>query len=159
MLLAAIAGVTARSQDATGAIAFANGCWFANGAFVAGTHHVVDGRFTDAVPAAIARRIDLGGRFVVAPLGEAHNHNTSKAQLAEYFSQGIFYIKNPNSFAEDRGRAAGLINTPSTPDVVFAGGGLTSRGGHQIGIVVPNLQTSLGQISALVRRARAAPFV
>ena len=135
LVIAAIAGANARTQDTTGAIAFVNGHWFANGAFVAGTRFVAGGRFIDAAPAAISRTIDLGGRFVVPPFGEAHNHNTSKAQLAEYFSQGIFYVKNPNSFPEDRARAAGLINTPSTPDVVFAGGGLTSPGGHPSSII------------------------
>ena len=135
VLVATIAGVNARTRDATGVIAFANGYWFANGAFVAGTRYVVGGRFVDAVPAAMTRTIDLGGRFVVPPFGEAHNHNTSKAQLAKYFSQGIFYVKNPNSFPGDRARAGGLINTPSTPDVVFAGGGLTSPGGHPSSII------------------------
>ena len=130
VLVATIAGVNARTRDATGVIAFANGYWFAS-AFVAGTRYVVGGRFVDAVPAAMTRTIDLGGRFVVPPFGEAHNHNTSKAQLAKYFSQGIFYVKNPNSLPGDRATAAGLINTPSTPDVVFAGGGLTSPGGRR----------------------------
>jgi imidazolonepropionase-like amidohydrolase len=134
-VLAAIAGAQARTQDTGGAIASANGYWFENGAFVAGTRYVVDGRFIDAAPAGISRTIDLGGRFVVPPFGEAHNHNTSKARLERYFSQGIFYVKNPNSFPDDRARAGGLINTPSTPDVVFAGGGLTSPGGHPISII------------------------
>lgn len=133
--MAAIAGANARIQNATGAIAFANGFWFANGAFVAGTRYVAGGRFVDAAPAAISRTIDLAGRFVVPAFGEAHNHNTGTAQLAKYFSQGIFYVKNPNSFPGDRAKAASLINTPSTPDVVFAGGGLTSLGGHPSTII------------------------
>jgi hypothetical protein len=132
--IAAMAGAT-RIQNATGIIAFANGYWFANGAFVAGTRYIRGGQFIDAAPSAISRTIDLGGRFVVPPFGEAHNHNTSNAQLAKYFSQGIFYVKNPNSFPGDRARAAGHINTPSTPDVVFAGGGLTSPGGHPSSII------------------------
>jgi len=132
----AAAARDAANQDVDGVIAFTNGHWFEDGAFIAGTRHVRGGRFVDAPPAAaVSSTIDLGGRFAVPPFGEAHNHNTSQAQLEKYFAQGIFYIKNPNSFPGDRARAAGLVNTPSTPDVVFAGGGLTSPGGHPISIV------------------------
>lgn len=115
--------------------AFVNGRWFVNGKFTApGTRYVQDGTFV-ARPGSVDRAVDLGRRFIVPPFGEAHNHNTSAKQLATYFEQGIFYVKNPNSFPGDRARAAGLIDTPATPDVVFANGGLTSPGGHPISLI------------------------
>lgn len=114
---------------------FVNGRWFNGESFVYGPRFVVDGRFTITRPAEIERTVDLEGRYVVPPFGEAHNHNTSPEQLLRYFAQGIFYVKNPNSLPRERTEAAGHINSPTTADVVFANGGLTGPGGHPISIV------------------------
>ena len=132
--VATAATLTAAPSRRPETTAFANGRWFVNGEFVRGTRYVKDGHFVDGRPPAIDQTIDLHDRFVVPPFGEAHNHNTTAAQLTRYFDQGIFYVKNPDNFPADRA-AAGRINTPSTVDVRYANGGLTSPGGHPISII------------------------
>ena len=133
---ATLSALQAQPAPETEVVAFVNARWFVGERFVDGPHYVSAGRFVDRPPRrAVTRTVDLKGRFVVPPFAEAHNHNTSPAQLARYFDQGIFYVKNPNSFPGDRTRAAGLVNTPSSPDVVFANGGLTSPGGHPVTII------------------------
>jgi Amidohydrolase family len=132
-LLITIVTLTASSGRRPAVTAFTDGWWFVNGEFVRGTRYVSDGRFVDVL-AEVDRTIDLGGAFAVPPFGEAHNHNTTPAQLTRYFDEGIFYVKNPDNVPKDRA-AVGLINTPSTVDVVYANGGLTSPGGHPISII------------------------
>lgn len=54
--------------------------------------YVVDGRFTANRPARVDSTIDLSGRFIVAPYGEAHNHNIEDAPpatIAKYLNAGI----------------------------------------------------------------------
>jgi predicted amidohydrolase YtcJ len=95
------------------------------------------------------RVINLDGRFVVPPFGEAHNHNLvwngeeDFARLRRmYLGDGIFYVKNPNptNLRVARAGLQGRINIPSGLDVVFSSGGLSSTGGHPAEIVRRNIQ-------------------
>jgi hypothetical protein len=83
--------------------------------------------------------IDLSGKYVVPPFGEAHNHNVEQssrldAVIHAYLKAGIFYVKNPNSLPTATTALAGKINTPRGLDVAFSGGGLTASGGHPIAL-------------------------
>lgn len=123
-------------------LAFVNGRWFDGQRFVARTMYVEGQTFARRAPRRIDRSIDLGGRYVVPPYGEAHNHNVADsdsvvALIAKYLGDGIFYVKNPNSLPRVTTTLAGKINTPSSIDVTFAMGGLTSSDGHPIDIVTP----------------------
>jgi hypothetical protein len=86
--------------------------------------------------------IDLSGRFIVSPFGEAHNHNIEGAPPAtvkRYLDAGIFYVKDPESFGEARANAVGVLNIPTSVDAIFAGGGFTSPDGHPSGLVRRNI--------------------
>lgn len=123
---------------------FSNGNWFDGRTFVARNFYSVAGVLTDRKPPRVDRMIDLAGKFIVPPFGEAHNHNLDWsdderwAQLRRrYLEGGIFYVKNPNSLPRSKTSLAGKINIPNSLDGTFSNGGLTATGGHPIEIVTP----------------------
>lgn len=119
---------------------FDNGQWFDGQKFVMKKVYTVDGMLTSKRPDRVASVIDLSGKYVIPPFGEAHNHNVAQssridALIRAYLEAGIFYVKNPNSLPRATTPLVGKINTPQSIDVVFSGGGLTGSGGHPIGLV------------------------
>jgi Amidohydrolase family len=123
---------------------FINGNWFDGQKFVVRRFYSAGGILTTRKPAHVDRVIDLAGKYVVPPFGEAHNHNldwSSEEQFARlkrmYLEGGIFYIKNPNSLPRSKQKLAGKINIPTSVDGIFSNGGLTPAGGHPIEIAIP----------------------
>ncbi|HKQ52545.1 MAG TPA: amidohydrolase family protein [Pyrinomonadaceae bacterium] len=137
--------LTARGQVAAGKnYEFANGNWFDGRGFVRQKFYTAGGRLTTRRPARVDSVFDLAGKYVVPPFGEAHNHNVAQssrldALIRMYLEAGIFYVKNPNSLPRATTPLVGKINTPQSIDVVFSRGGLTSSGGHPVGLVERNL--------------------
>jgi imidazolonepropionase-like amidohydrolase len=127
-----------RSNPAAPTTAYTNGRWYyptAKGAlFVADDRYSIAGVFTARRPARVDTVIDLGGRYVIPPFGESHNHSVEGSWTVrianKYLRQGIFYYKNPNNVAQVATRAADYFNRPDALDVAFAHGGLTSAGSH-----------------------------
>ena len=58
---------------------FAHGQWFDGRKFVMKKFYVVGGKLTSRKPARVDSVIDLSGKYVVPPFGEAHNHNVESA--------------------------------------------------------------------------------
>ena len=126
--------LTAASALAHGNLKFINGQWFNGSSFEKKTMYAVDNVFRDAFDGE-ATVIDLAGKFVVPPFGDAHNHAFADGanvdeQLARYLRAGVFYVKNPNNSVSLTAPARARMNTPQTVDVIYANGGLTRTGGH-----------------------------
>ena len=126
---------------------FVNGQWFDGQKFRRQKFYSVNGVLTAKKPPGMASVIDLTGKYVIPPFGEAHNHNvewnneeTFARTKRMYLEAGIFYIKNPNNLPRARTPLLGKINIPTSIDVVFANGGLTASGGHPLGVVRRNLE-------------------
>ncbi len=126
---------------------FVNGRWFDGQKFAAKTFYSVDAILTSKKPSIVDSVIDLSGKYVIPPFGEAHNHNvewngdeTFARTKHMYLEAGIFYVKNPNNLPRARTPFFGKINMPTSIDVVFANGGLTASGGHPFGIVRRNIE-------------------
>jgi len=124
---------------------FANGRRFDGKKFVQGTFYVINSTLTFRKPDHVDRTIDLTGKYVIPPFGEAHNHNLVWSDEAgfsrlknKYLADGIFYVKNPTNLPRTRAPLVGRINIPSSVDAVFSNGGLTASGGHPVEIVNPN---------------------
>ena len=122
-----------------------DGRWLGADGFRAGTRWVVGGRITMRRPARVDSVIDLGGRWVVPPFGEAHNHNVeystptrTDSLVRRYLRDGVFYVKNPGNLPRGRESLAGRVNVPNGVDVVFANGLLTATGGHPTGLYLRN---------------------
>jgi hypothetical protein len=132
-------------------IQWSNGYWFNGNNFQQKTFYSVNGLFTEKAPFHIDSTIDLGGRYVIPPYGEAHNHSPETADdinvfIERYLSDGVFYIKNPNSIPALTNKIKHRINTPSSPDVVYANGGITGSGGHPVTLYL-HLQKTKYRIS------------
>ena len=123
---------------------FVNGKWFDGTKFAPASFYTVDGKLTSKKPGRIDSVIDLSGKFIVPPYGEAHNHNIDgfkkvEDRILQYLNDGIFYVKNPNSIPRYTARMSGIINTPLSIDVIFSNGGLTASGGHPLELVRRNI--------------------
>jgi imidazolonepropionase-like amidohydrolase len=118
--------------------AFINGQWFDGEGFRSRTVYSVDGVLSSEKPDRVDSTIDLTGKYVVPPFGEAHNHNVEGSRFdgasRSYLESGIFYIKNPNSLPRTTAELLDKVNKPRSIDVVFAMGGLTASGGHPTGL-------------------------
>ena len=128
--------------------AFIDGQWFDGQTFRPKTLYSVDGILTSTKPARTDSVIDLSGKFIVPPFGEAHNHNIDgfknvDDRIRTYLADGVFYIKNPNSIPRYTARLAGKINIPLSVDVIFSNGGLTASGGHPLELVQRNLRLGI----------------
>lgn len=126
---------------------FVNGQWFDGQKFRSQTFYSVNGVLTTRKPSGTASVIELTGKYVIPPFGEAHNHNvewnneeTFARTKRMYLEAGIFYVKNPNNLPRARTPLLGKINIQTSIDVVFANGGLTASGGHPLGVVRRNLE-------------------
>jgi imidazolonepropionase-like amidohydrolase len=124
----------AATAQAHGNLKLVNGRWWDGARFVEKTMFSVDDVFRERYDGE-ARTIDLAGRYVLPPFGDAHNHVLSDGmnadeQVALYLRSGIFYVKNPNNSVPLTVPIRARMNTPETVDVLYANGGLTRRGGH-----------------------------
>src|SRR6185436_16061068 len=122
-----------------------DGQWLGADGFRAGTRFVVDGHLTQRRPSRVDSVIDLAGRWVVPPFGEAHNHNIdystpsrTDSLIRRYLRDGVFYVKNPGNLPRGRDSLVGRINVPRGVDAVFANGLLTATGGHPTGLYLRN---------------------
>jgi hypothetical protein len=120
-------------------IHFINGQWYNGSGFFPGDFYAVNGLLTKKEPLYTDTVINLHNQFVIPPFGEAHNHSPDteidfEVYRERYLSDGIFYIKNPNSIPFTTQKIEQRINKPGSVDVVFANGGLTGTGGHPSGL-------------------------
>ncbi len=74
---------------------------------------------------------------MVPPYGDAHEHNfdglaQTKSVARQHLLDGIFYAQGMTDTTDGAAAviAAGLVDTPQTPDVTYAHGGLTGVNGH-----------------------------
>lgn len=134
MLMALAPSVRAQTTEWT------NGRWFDGKNFVERSVYSVDGMLTHRRPAQVDKTVDLAGKFVVPAFGDAHHHGIDseeglEAKIAQFLKAGIFYVKNPNVIPDLLGDGLRRrINLPSSIDVAFSNGGLTSTGGHPVAL-------------------------
>ncbi|HEX8566737.1 MAG TPA: amidohydrolase family protein [Pyrinomonadaceae bacterium] len=122
-----------------------NGQWFDGQNFRNKRFYSAGGVLTSKKPVRVDSVVDLTGKYVIPPFGEAHNHNVENRERIDelarkYLQDGIFYVKNPNNLPNARTSLLGKINIPTSIDAVFANGGLTASGGHPLGVVKRNLE-------------------
>ena len=125
---------------------FINGQWFNGTAFNTTDFYSVNGILTKVKPARVDTVVDLKMQYIIPPFGEAHNHSPDTEMEFDvfnerYLSDGIFYIKNPNSIPFTTKKLEGKINKPGSVDVIFANAGLTGSGGHPTGLYAYLLTT------------------
>jgi hypothetical protein len=144
------AGQTTRRAGTSPTYAFVNGNWFDGKTFKKRTFFSVDGVLISGRPGHIDSTIDLTGRFIVPPFGEAHNHNVEWygedrfVRLRDkYLKDGIYYVKNPCNVPRLVAPLRDRINIPGSIDVVFANGGITAPGGHPVEMAKRNIERKI----------------
>ena len=83
-----------------------------------------------APPGAQITEIDATGRYIVPALGSAHEHaiNPNSDNDWAYFGDGVYYLWNANSIVVPGW--SDYYESPGTPEVATALGGITEPGGH-----------------------------
>jgi len=123
------------AQNAVKAYEFRNGQWYDGKGFVTATWYTNNGLLSKKAPSKIDSVIDLQGKWVIPPMGDAHcssiSENPSAANtLNLYMGEGIFYLQMLGNTKEGRAATAPLMNKPTAPDAVFANGVITCTLGH-----------------------------
>lgn len=116
---------------------FTNAYWYSvqddQISFQRGDRYSVGGVFTSDMPASFTS-IDLSGRYIIPPFGEAHNHSVdglgTEKTAVKYLDEGVFYYKNPNSIYSFTQPLLSHWQRVDTLDVSFSYGGLSKDEGH-----------------------------
>jgi len=116
---------------------FINGQWFDGKGFRRRTYYSVNGLLTQKKPRVVDQVIDLSGGYVVPPFADAHCHNfqvpRNVAQQVEmYLRAGVFYAKVQGEARRAALQLADRVNRPTSVDVAYAHGLLTSSYGHGV---------------------------
>ncbi|MDO8365269.1 MAG: hypothetical protein Q7T20_00640 [Saprospiraceae bacterium] len=114
---------------------FRNGQWYDGKGFVTATWYTTNGLLSKKAPAKVDSVINLEGRWVIPPMGDAHcssiTENPSAAStLNLYMGEGVFYLQMLGNSQEGREATVSLMNKPTAPDAVFANGVITCTLGY-----------------------------
>jgi len=126
---------------------YRNAVWWDGNSEWSGSLYVRNGIFVDPAGATPHAVIDLEGAIVTAPFGEGHNHNIVESIFqrsnAEYLRNGVFYVKVPITYPPAIENIREELNRDDTVDVIFSMGGVTSPGGHPVGLFVNTLSKTI----------------
>ena len=118
-----------------GSIAYING-WVYNGReFEKRDFAVLDGLLHFDSGNKAKEVIDLNGKYVIPPFGDAHTHNFDDPAVFDsiyqaYVDEGTFYVQVLTNHQSRYLRVKDSLNRTGKIDAAFAHGGLTSTGGH-----------------------------
>lgn len=123
------------AQNGTPNYEFRNGSWFNGNNFIPTTWYSVGGILSKKAPAKIDSVIDLDGRWVIPPLGDAFcssvaDNPSASQQLGFYMEEGIFYLQILGNTQEGRHIVEPQMGKTTTPDGVFANGAVTCTLGY-----------------------------
>lgn len=116
---------------------FINGNWLDGKTFKRKIFYSVGGFFTRKRPKQIDETIDLKNGFVVPPFADSHCHHFDGAynvgqQIAMYLKDGVFYAKVQTDVRSGALQVADKVNRPTSVDVSYSHGALTSTAGHGV---------------------------
>ena len=109
--------------------------WFDGTRFREGARWIRGDCFVPRPVTPVDSIVDLGGQWVIPPYGDAHTHSPDGPYGFEpirdlYLRLGVFYVQTLANHRSGREALAGRVGTPSSIDVAFADGAVTSSGGH-----------------------------
>lgn len=138
----------AAKKDSRLVYQFTNGHWYDGVKFRNSSFYSVDGIFYEKKPrSSVSREIDLKGRYVIPPLGEAHNHNLGGGDISDtialmktinnYIDNGIMYVKIPGNDASNKDAIKEILRKDSIPlEVAFADEIITAKDGHPLAMIL-----------------------
>jgi hypothetical protein len=115
--------------------AFKNASWYNGTDFTPATWYVVNGVFSKKAPSKVDSVIDLMGRWVIPPSGDAYSscladNPSSALYLDLYRKEGAFYVQVLSNTQEGRIAVAPLLNKAGALQAAFANGGITCTTGY-----------------------------
>ena len=124
-----------RAADSARSYEFVGGRWFDGRTFRREKFYAVGGRLTKKRPGRVDETIDLASNYVISPFADAHTHNLDGTfnldkMTRAYLDEGTFYVQVLTNYASGAKQARPFLNRPSSLDVLYANGGLTSTLGH-----------------------------
>ncbi len=136
------------------------GRWFDGTGYRPARWYVVDGRFTAQRPAHVDAVINLGDRYILPPLAEAHNHNMQNSWGAatfagDYMRRGIFYSAQLAANSEEIQPFRGLMGGPAMPDVLFAEVTISASDGHPLALALDGARAAGMTMTAADLRDKA----
>ncbi len=116
---------------------FINGQWFDGKGFRRQILYSANGVLTRKKPPKVDEVVELGNGYVVPPFADAHCHHFDSArnvaqQVEMYLRDGVFYAKVQTDVRSGALQVAGKVNRPTSVDVSYAHGALTSSYGHGV---------------------------
>ena len=134
-LLLSLISFALGAQTAPRTYELKNGNWYNGKDFTPGNWYVVNGLLSKKAPAKVDSVVDLLGRYVTPPMGDAFcssvADNPSAANTTKmYAGEGTFYLQVLSNTQEGRSAVQPLLNKPGAPDAVFANGGITCTLGY-----------------------------
>lgn len=127
--------VIALAQTSSKTYQFINGNWYDGKSFKKRDFYSINGILTNKKPSKIDETIDLKNQFIIPPFADAHTHNLDgtfnlEKMINDYLSEGTFYVQVLCNYATGAKQAKLFLNKPTSLDVLYANGGLTSTLGH-----------------------------
>ncbi len=115
--------------------AYTNGQWYDGVGFTNATWYVSNGLLSKKAPAQIDSTIDLDGRWVIPPSGDAHclsmSENPSpEIQAKSYITDGTFYLQVLGNTQEGRSQLDKFSGKATAPDMQFSNGAITCTLGY-----------------------------
>lgn len=115
-------------------ISYENGNWWTGDGFEVGTRTVSAGTFVEASPAEVDSVVDLEGRWLVPPFGDAHTHNLDgdTTTAPRYLREGVFYVQVLTNTVSGAARVREAFAGPASIDIAYANAGISSEFGHPL---------------------------
>jgi hypothetical protein len=109
--------------------------WFDGRAFARSSRWMQAGRFVSRPAVRADSVVDLTGKWMIPPFGDAHTHSPDGAFGFEgirdmYLGVGVFYVQALTNSRTGRRDISARVNTPTSIDVAFADWAVTGTGGH-----------------------------
>ncbi len=123
------------AQSPSPVVELRGGQWFEGRRFVSGSRWMRGDRFIARPGVPADSIVDLRGRWMVPPFGDAHTHSPDGPYGFEgvrdmYLRLGVFYVQTLANSRSGRLAVGDKVNMPSSVDVAFADGAVTGTGGH-----------------------------
>ena len=114
---------------------YKNGYIFNGKTFEKKNFYVQEGQFSFNPMIQSNKEVDLGGKYVIPPFGDAHTHNFDDLEQFDsiykaYINEGTFYVQVLTNHYSSYQKIKDSVNSHGKIDVAFAHGGITSTGGH-----------------------------
>jgi len=128
--------ISCRQETSTDSIKYAGGYLFNGDKFIKKDFFIKNGKFSfDSTNKKTNKTINLDGKYVIPPFGDAHTHNFDNIEQFDsiyqaYINEGTFYVQVLTNHYSRHEKIKDSLNKPGKIDVSFAHGGITSTGGH-----------------------------